>query len=102
MARRTPVRTAAKVLLPLGALIVSHATPAADPAPPAADGAQLFATHCGMCHRSAELARDLQSAADLEAARAAMAAFLAGHGRSDAAADAAIIEYLADSRSPMP
>ena len=45
-------------------------------APPALDGAQLFATHCAMCHKPAELARRLQSAADPEAARAEMAAFL--------------------------
>jgi hypothetical protein len=29
-----------------------------------------------------------------------MAAFLARHGRSDADADAAIIDYLANSRAP--
>jgi mono/diheme cytochrome c family protein len=69
-------------------------------APPALDGAQLFATHCAMCHKPAELARRLQSAADPEAARAEMAAFLARHGRSNAAADTAIIDYLANSTAP--
>jgi Kef-type K+ transport system membrane component KefB len=39
-------------------------------------------------------------AADPKAARADMAAFLARHGRSDADADAAIIDYLANSRAP--
>jgi hypothetical protein len=69
-------------------------------APPALDGAQLFGTHCVMCHKPAELARCLQSAADPEATRADMAAFLARHGRSDAAADAAIFDYLATSSAP--
>ena len=67
-------------------------------APPALDGAQLFATHCAMCHKSAELARRLQSAADPKAARADIATFLARHGRSDADADGAIIDYLANTR----
>ena len=71
-----------------------------DTAPPALDGAQLFATHCAMCHKPAELARRLQGAADPKAARADMAAFLARHGRSDADADAAIIDYLANSTAP--
>ena len=74
--------------------------PEPDTAPPALDGAQLFATHCAMCHKPAELARRLQGAADPKAARADMAAFLARHGRSDADADAAIIDYLANSRAP--
>lgn len=77
-------------------------TAAAEPhtPPPAPDGAQLFATHCAMCHRPAELARRLQSAADPMAARAAIAGFLAPHGRSDADADAAIIDYLANTTAP--
>jgi hypothetical protein len=53
-----------------------------------------------MCHRPAELARRLQSAADPMAARAAVAAFLARHGRSDADADAAIIDDLANTTAP--
>ena len=61
----------------------------------APDGARLFKTHCAMCHQPADLARRLQSAADPAAARAEMAAFLARHGRSDATADGAIIDYLA-------
>ena len=76
------------------------ARPEPDIAPPALDGAQLFATQCAMCHKPAELARRLQGAADPKAARADMAAFLARHGRSDADADAAIIDYLANSRAP--
>lgn len=53
-----------------------------------------------MCHKLAELARRLQSAADPTAARADMATFLAGHGRSDADADAAITDYLANTTAP--
>jgi hypothetical protein len=53
-----------------------------------------------MCHRPAELARRLQSATDPMAARAAMAGLLARHGRSDADADAAIIDYLANTTAP--
>jgi mono/diheme cytochrome c family protein len=69
-------------------------------APPSTDGAQLFATHCAMCHKPAELARRLRSAADPRAVRADMAALLARHGRSDAGADAAIIDYLANTTAP--
>ena len=63
-------------------------------APPAADGASLFATHCAMCHQPAALARRIGSAADRDTAKAAMATFLAHHGRADPAADAAIIDWL--------
>jgi mono/diheme cytochrome c family protein len=109
---------AAKAALLIAAALAIHTARAADPEagidpavsviaaaephipPPALDGAQLFATHCAMCHKPAELARGLQGAADPKAARADMAAFLARHGRSDAAADAAIIDYLANSRPP--
>jgi len=95
---------AAKTALLIGAALAIHTAQAADPAtstaPPALDGAQLFATHCAMCHKPAELARRLQSAADPKAARADMATFLARHGRSDADADVAIIDYLANGRAP--
>ena len=109
---------AANPLILIAVFLAVHAAQAADPAtsnesdasgsartepdiaPPALDGAQLFATHCAMCHKPAELARRLQGAADPKAARADMAAFLARHGRSDADADAAIIDYLANSRAP--
>jgi mono/diheme cytochrome c family protein len=64
-------------------------------AQPAPDGARLFARDCAMCHKPADLARRLQSAADPAAARVDMAEFLARHGRSDATADGAIIDYLA-------
>lgn len=102
----------AKVLSLIAALLTFHAAQAADPttmigpgvsasarpepdaAPPALDGVELFATHCAMCHKPAELSRRLQSAADPEAARVDMAAFLARHGRSDPNADAAIIDFL--------
>jgi mono/diheme cytochrome c family protein len=94
----------AKAALLIAAVLAIHTAQAADPAtstaPPALNGAQLFATHCAMCHKPAELARRLQSAPDPEAARADMAAFLAGHGRSDADADAAIIDYLANTTAP--
>jgi hypothetical protein len=94
----------AKAALLVAAVLAIQTAQAADPAistaPPSMDDAQLFATHCAMCHKPAELARRLQSAPDPEAARADMAAFLAGHGRSDADADAAIIEYLAKTTAP--
>ena len=61
----------------------------------APDGARLFTTHCAMWHKPAELAGRLQGATNPAAARADMAAFLARHGRSDATADGAIIDYLA-------
>ncbi len=93
--------TAAKVPILITAVLATHTAQAADPAtstaPPTLNGAQLFATHCAMCHKPAELARRLQSAADPKAARADMATFLAHHGRSDAGADAAIIDYLANT-----
>ena len=110
--------TAAKIPVLIAALLAIHTAQAADPAirtepavsgsapaeldttPPALDGAQLFATHCAMCHKPAGLARRLQSGADPEAARGEMAAFLARHGRSDAAADTVIIDYLANSTAP--
>ncbi len=106
---------AAKALIVIAAFLAVHAVKAADPAsrmdwgavgsvgpepniaPPVLDGAQLFATHCAMCHNPADLARHLQSSPDPDATRADMAAFLAGHGRCDSAADAAIIDYLASS-----
>ena len=102
---------AANTLILIAVFVAVHAAQAADPAtgsgiaelhtaPPGLNGAQLFATHCAMCHKPAELARPLQGAADPKAARADMAAFLARHGRSDADADAAIIDYLANSRAP--
>jgi mono/diheme cytochrome c family protein len=109
---------AAKAALLIAAALAIQSACAADPAiriepavsgsgavelnaaPPSIDGAQLFATHCAMCHKPAELARRLQSAPDPKAARADMAAFLARHGRSDAAADAAIIDYLANTTAP--
>ena len=105
----------AKALIVIAAFLGVHAVQAADPAsrmgwdavrpagselsvtPPVLDGAQLFATHCAMCHNPADLARHLQSSTDLDAARADMSAFLAGHGRCDPAADAAIIDFLAGS-----
>jgi mono/diheme cytochrome c family protein len=94
----------AKAALLIIAFLAIDTAQAADPAtstpPPAPNGAQLFATHCAMCHKPAELARRLQSAADPKAAWVDMAAFLARHGRSDAAADAAIIDYLARSATP--
>ena len=63
-------------------------------APPAPDGAKLFGTHCAMGHKPADLVPRVRSAPDRETARAAMATFLARHGRSDAAADAAIMDWL--------
>jgi mono/diheme cytochrome c family protein len=109
---------AANTLILIAVFVAVHAAQAADPAtsngsdasgsarpepdiaPPALDGAQLFATHCAMCHKPAELARRLQGAADPKAARADMAAFLARHGRSDADADAAMtISRTAGRRS---
>jgi hypothetical protein len=109
---------AANTLILIAVSVAVHAAQAADPATsnephasgsarpepdiaaPAEDGAQHFATHCAMCHKPAELARRLRGAADPKAARADLAAFLAGHGRSGADADAAIIDYLANSRAP--
>ena len=74
-----------KTLILGAAVLAIQTAQAADPAtstaPPALNGAQLFATHCAMCHKPAELARRLQSAPDPKSARADMASFLAGHGR---------------------
>lgn len=102
----------AKGLILLGALLAAPVAQATDPesrieggavapasaqpdvASPAPDGASLFATHCAKCHKPAGLARRLQGAADQETAKAAMATFLAHHARADAAADAAIIDWL--------
>lgn len=107
--------TAAKIPILITAVLAIHTARAADPAiriepavsgpapaelntaPPSTEGAQLFATHCATCHKLAELAQRLQSTADPKAARADMAILLAGHGRSDADADVAIIDYLASS-----
>jgi mono/diheme cytochrome c family protein len=90
-----PMANAANTLILIAVFVAVHAAQAADPAtsngsdasgsarpepdiaPPALDGAQLFATHCAMCHKPADLARRLQGAADPKAARADMAAFLA-------------------------
>jgi mono/diheme cytochrome c family protein len=66
----------------------------AKPDPSRLDGAQLFATHCAMCHQPAALARRLQMAPDPQGAKANITSFLAHHGRTEAAADAAIIDYL--------
>jgi mono/diheme cytochrome c family protein len=63
------------------------------------NGAQLFATHCAMCHRAPELAARLQEAPDRPGTEAKMTAFLIRHGRSDTEADAAILQFLA-SQSP--
>jgi len=96
--------TAVKALILITAVLAIPTARAADPATSTAtaalNGAQLFATHCAMCHKPAELARRLQSAPDPMAARTDMAAFLASHGRSDADADAAIIDYLANTTAP--
>ena len=73
----------------------------AEPDTSGLDGAQLFTTHCAMCHQRAALARRLQTPAGPEGAKAKMASFLAHHSRSDAATDAAIIDYLA-TPSPAP
>ena len=70
------------------------------PVAPPLDGAQLFTTHCAVCHQPVALARRLQTPPGPEGAKAKMASFLVHHGRSDAAADAAIIDYLAASGSP--
>ena len=85
---------AANTLILIAVFVAVHAAQAADPAtsnesdasgsarpepdiaPLALDGAQLFATHCAMCHNPAELARRLEGAADPKAATADMAAFL--------------------------
>jgi mono/diheme cytochrome c family protein len=90
------MRNVATGLFLSAALLTVHAAQAADPAP-ALDGAELFATHCAICHNSAYLARRVQRAADPDPARAQMAAFLSRHGRFDATADRAIIQYLATS-----
>jgi mono/diheme cytochrome c family protein len=112
------MRNVAKALILAAALLSAHAAWAADPsgsgqpdptgsgpvgakaAAPAPDGKQLFATYCASCHKPADLAKRLQSAADPKAARTKMVGFLTGHGRSDAQADAAIIDWLASSKTP--
>jgi mono/diheme cytochrome c family protein len=74
---------------------VAPVPPELEPAKAPLDGAQLFTTHCAMCHQRAALARRLQMAPGPEGANAKLASFLAHHSRSDAAANAAIIDYLA-------
>ena len=104
---------AAKTLTLIATFLAVHTAQAADqatgteaavsasaPAPPPMDGAQLFASHCAMCHKPAELARRLQGATDPEAARASMLAFLSRHARADPDADAAIVDYLAQISLP--
>jgi mono/diheme cytochrome c family protein len=108
----------AKVLILTAGLLSAPAAWAADPtgsvqpdptgsgpagakaAAPAPDGAQLFATNCASCHKSANLAKRLQSAADPKAAREKMAAFVPHHRKIGADASAAIIDYLASSKAP--
>jgi cytochrome c5 len=67
-------------------------------APDGPDGAKLFATNCAMCHKAPALARRLQGKSDLPGAKAEMRAFLARLGRSDADADAAIVDFLASQQ----
>jgi mono/diheme cytochrome c family protein len=69
-------------------------------AAPAPDGAQLFASDCASCHKPADLAGRLKSAADPEAAKEKMTAFVAHHRKIGAEADAAIIDWLAGSKAP--
>ena len=61
---------------------------------PAPDAATLFAQHCAVCHKPADLVRRAQGAGDAEMAKASLTTFLARHGRADATADAAIIDWL--------
>jgi mono/diheme cytochrome c family protein len=107
-----------KALILTAALLSVHPAQAADPtvgaqpdptgsgpassktAAPAPDGAQLFASNCGSCHQPADLAGRLKNAADPEAAREKMTAFVAHHRKIGAEADAAIIDWLANSKAP--
>jgi mono/diheme cytochrome c family protein len=82
------------------ATVESFPRPAAAGEAPAPDAAELFARHCAVCHRADELARNLQRAPDLVAAKAAMGAWLMTHGRTDAAGDAVIAEWLAGGGRP--
>jgi mono/diheme cytochrome c family protein len=75
-----------------GAVAPASAQP--DPTLPAPDGATLFAQHCAVCHKQADLVRRVQGAGDAETAKASLTTFLGRHGRADAAADAAIIDWL--------
>jgi mono/diheme cytochrome c family protein len=112
------MRSALTTMVLLAALTSVQATQAAGPegdgepgpgqdcpdpmsAPPALDGAELFGQHCAMCHKPGDVvARKIQGAPDPDAARSATMTFLARHGRCDAAADQAIIDYLARAQTP--
>jgi mono/diheme cytochrome c family protein len=90
-----------KCLSPLAVLLTAQVVQAADSAfaqpdaaPPAPAGASLFAKHCAMCHKPADLARRVQSAGDAGTGKGSLTSFLAAHGRADPAADAAIIDWL--------
>jgi mono/diheme cytochrome c family protein len=107
----------AKGLILLAALLAAHVAQATDPAGPTEggavvptsaqpdapspppDGARLFAAHCAMCHKPADLAERVQSAGDAKTAKASLTTFLARHGPADAAADAAIIDWLLAGRT---
>jgi mono/diheme cytochrome c family protein len=78
-----------------GAVVPASAQP--DATLPASDPATLFAQHCAVCHKPADLVRRVQGAGDPETAKASLTTFLARHGRADAAADAAIIDWLLNS-----
>jgi cytochrome c len=85
-----------RLILPAALEPVQFAPVSAQPnaATPAPDGAMLFAQHCAMCHKPADLARRVESAGDAETATASLTTFLATHGCADAAADAAIVDWL--------
>lgn len=58
------------------------------------DGAALFEARCARCHDVAEAAAPLHEAGDRATGEQALRAFLAGHGKSAASEDPAIIDFL--------
>lgn len=66
---------------------------------PAADGAALFESRCSACHAAADFAARWaapadHAPADPEEVRRELVGFLAGHGHSSPAEDAAIADWL--------
>jgi mono/diheme cytochrome c family protein len=67
-------------------------------AAPPANGAALFAAHCGACHAASDLTAP--GGGTLEARARELTAFLADHGDAPAEADRSIVAWLLAQPSP--